>query len=441
MDWKDVSVPMPYDSLSQQGDSVLNIYSRSTSWFIRNLASLTAAMLFAVLIPFVFRYGVNNAVRMWDQTPTSLFVMLAVSVSHILIGKLSRYPGEDPLSSILPGVLGGFSVAFAIIMAGHFSYSRSLLFSGFVGALMWYGIDRVLTTRIRKPRLAVVPLGNAQDLEQLPNADWLRLSSPPTPFAPHMIDGVVADLSADLTKEWSAFIVSSATGGIAVYDWQRTRELMTGRVDLSHAGNIGLNALLPQRGYLAIKSLIDVLAATLLLPIVLVAIGLSAIAIKLESKGPVFFIQKRVGYRGRQFYCYKLRSMHIGADTAGPSFTAQGDSRITTVGRIIRKYRIDELPQILNILKGEMSWIGPRPEALSLAMEYERHIPFYGFRHAVKPGITGWAAVRQGNVGNVEAATVKLQHDFFYIKNISPSLDAFIAAKTIWIILTGFGSR
>ena len=107
----------------------------------------------------------------------------------------------------------------------------------------------------------------------------------------------------------------------------------------------------------------------------------------------------------------------------------------------LRKYRIDELPQVLNIIKGDMSWIGPRPEAVVLSEEYQRHIPFYAFRHAVKPGISGWAAVMQGNVAEVEAATVKLQHDFFYIKNLSPWLDAYIASRTVWILLSGHGSK
>ena len=114
---------------------------------------------------------------------------------------------------------------------------------------------------------------------------------------------------------------------------------------------------------------------------------------------------------------------------------------MTRVGRFIRKYRLDELPQVFNILKGEMSWIGPRPEALALALDYGRHIPYYAFRHSVKPGISGWAAIRQGNVAQVTEATRKLRHDFFYIKNISASLDAFIAVKTVWIVMSGFGSR
>ena len=111
------------------------------------------------------------------------------------------------------------------------------------------------------------------------------------------------------------------------------------------------------------------------------------------------------------------------------------------MGRFLRQYRLDELPQIINILRGDMSWIGPRPEAISLAEWYEREVPFYVYRHIVRPGITGWAQVHQGNVAAVDAARLKLEYDFFYIKHFSFWLDAVIVMKTLRTIVTGFGSR
>jgi lipopolysaccharide/colanic/teichoic acid biosynthesis glycosyltransferase len=128
-------------------------------------------------------------------------------------------------------------------------------------------------------------------------------------------------------------------------------------------------------------------------------------------------------------------------DRAGPSFTLEDDPRITRLGRLLRKWRIDELPQIVNVLRGDMSWIGPRPEALDLARRYAASVPFYDYRHAVRPGITGWAAVHQGNVGDVDAARVKLEYDFYYIRHFSPSLDFLIVLKTLRTIVSGFGSR
>ena len=185
---------------------------------------------------------------------------------------------------------------------------------------------------------------------------------------------------------------------------------------------------------------LDVALAIVLLPLFAVLIALAAICIKFETGGPIFYAQPRMGYRARIFTIYKMRSMRDGL-ALGKHYTEENDPRITNVGRIIRKFRIDELPQIINIFKGEMSWIGPRPEAVELAEWYANEIPFYIYRHAVRPGISGWAQVMQGNVSQLDAATVKLQFDFYYIRNFSPWLDLLIALKTIQTVFTGFGAR
>jgi len=172
---------------------------------------------------------------------------------------------------------------------------------------------------------------------------------------------------------------------------------------------------------------------------VAVIIGICAIFIKLETSGPIFYCQRRMGMGGRLFTICKLRTMTHNHD--GDAYTRQDDKRVTRVGRFLRQYRIDELPQVINILRGDMSWIGPRPEAISLAEWYECEVPFYVYRHIVRPGLTGWAQVHQGNVAEVEAARLKLEYDFFYIKHFSFWLDAVIVAKTLRTIATGFGSR
>jgi len=323
----------------------------------------------------------------------------------------------------------------------RFDYSRFLVFSGFFATLFWYSLVNVLQGRISRKRLLLTPIGTARDLACIKGAGWLKLSQPEDMALVRQSDGVVIDLAADLPEDWSDFIIRCANEGVPVFDSTRTRELLTGQVDLIHAGDIGIDALLPKRCYLSAKSLIDVTMALVTLPVTLPLIAIAAAAIKLDSPGPAVFVQKRVGYRGRLFDCYKLRTMQDRADQTGQAFTIDGDPRITRVGKLLRRYRIDELPQVLNIIKGDMSWIGPRPEAAVLSDSYRRHIPFYAFRHAVKPGISGWAAVRQGNVAELEAATRKLQHDFFYIKHLSPWLDTHIATKTVWILLSGHGSK
>lgn len=145
------------------------------------------------------------------------------------------------------------------------------------------------------------------------------------------------------------------------------------------------------------------------------------------------------------FRVYKFRTMTVDkvaeGDPRNLAMTKIGDARITRLGRFLRRTRIDELPQAINILRGEMSWIGPRPEALALSLWYEKELPFYRYRHIVKPGISGWAQVNQGHVVEVDDVLGKLHYDFYYIKNFSPWLDVVITLRTIRTVLTGFGAR
>jgi lipopolysaccharide/colanic/teichoic acid biosynthesis glycosyltransferase len=151
-----------------------------------------------------------------------------------------------------------------------------------------------------------------------------------------------------------------------------------------------------------------------------------------------------MGYRGKKFRMYKFRSMRptsVSGDSRSAAITQDEDARVTRLGKYLRRFRIDELPQIVNILKGEMSWIGPRPEAVPLSLWYEAELPFYRYRHIVRPGITGWAQVNQGHVAQVEDVLWKLQYDFYYIKNFSFWLDLLIVARTVRTVLSGFGAR
>ncbi len=218
-------------------------------------------------------------------------------------------------------------------------------------------------------------------------------------------------------------------------------EWLTGKVRVEHLSENTLSSNLARIVYARVKRLFDIAGVILAAPVFFPIIAFAALLVRIESPGSALFTQTRMGHRGQPFTIYKLRSMHLETQPTGQAYTSDHDPRVTRVGAFIRKYRIDEFPQILNILKGEMSWIGPRPEAASLADWYEREVPFYCYRHIVRPGITGWAQVHQGNVARPDAASEKLHYDFYYIKNLSPWLDLLIAAKTLQTILTGFGSK
>jgi len=182
---------------------------------------------------------------------------------------------------------------------------------------------------------------------------------------------------------------------------------------------------------------VALVGAILSLPIALVA----ALLIKLESPGPALYKQERVGQAGRPFTIMKFRSMRADAERDGPVWAQSGDSRVTRVGRIIRQTRIDEIPQFWNILRGEMNFVGPRPERPHFVKQLAEEIPFYEQRHLTRPGLTGWAQIKYPYGSAVEDARQKLQYDLYYVKNQSLVLDAVIMFETIKTILFGRGAR
>ena len=174
------------------------------------------------------------------------------------------------------------------------------------------------------------------------------------------------------------------------------------------------------------------------LPVLAVLAGL----IKLDSRGPVFFRQERVGKSGRVFVLLKLRTMRVDAEIeTGPVWAQVGDTRVTRVGRLLRKMRLDELPQFINVLLGDMSLVGPRPERPIFVSELQERIPFYIYRHVVRPGMTGWAQVRFHYGASLEHALEKLEYDLYYVKNRSLFLDLLIIIQTIQVVLFGRGAR
>jgi sugar transferase (PEP-CTERM system associated) len=184
-----------------------------------------------------------------------------------------------------------------------------------------------------------------------------------------------------------------------------------------------------------IVSLIGLLCALPLIPLII-------LAIKCDSPGPVFYRQKRVGRLGEKFDCFKFRTMIQDAEAdTGPTWADDKDSRITRIGRFLRSSRLDEIPQLWCVLKGDMAFVGPRPERPEFVDWLTKEIPYYNVRHMVRPGITGWAQVRYKYGNTVEDAKEKLQHDLFYIKNASIPLDVLIMLQTIKIVTLGRGAQ
>ena len=191
-----------------------------------------------------------------------------------------------------------------------------------------------------------------------------------------------------------------------------------------------------------VKRLFDIVGASVLIVLSLPVMLLAAVLVKLESPGPVFYRQERVGLNGASFDVVKFRSMRSDAEKDGvPRWASAGDSRVTRVGRVIRKLRIDELPQLFGVLKGDMSLVGPRPERPYFVDQLVQDIPFYAVRHSVKPGVTGWAQVSYQYGASREDTVEKLQYDLYYVKNHSLFLDLVVLFETIGVVLTGKGAH
>lgn len=236
------------------------------------------------------------------------------------------------------------------------------------------------------------------------------------------------------------------TAGVHVNDFSSFLERETGRVDLD---TLNPSWLIFSDGFSSgrmfssfAKRVFDIIASGLLLILSVPVIALFAVLVKLDSRGPAFFRQTRVGLYGQDFEVIKLRSMRTDAEKAGEAKWAQAnDPRVTRVGRFIRKVRIDELPQAWAVLKGEMSFVGPRPERPQFVADLEEQLPYYAERHMVKPGITGWAQINYPYGASTEDARHKLEYDLYYAKNYTPFLDVLILLQTIRVILWGEGAR
>jgi len=257
----------------------------------------------------------------------------------------------------------------------------------------------------------------------------------------HRINSLILAITHNLSGELLQTLMNCLELGVEIIPMPVLYEQLTGRVPVEHVGDSWYVAMpvshpLTRTFNRMVKRAMDVVLASLGILFLTPLFPFIALAIYLDSPGPIFYIQQRVGQGGRIFKAYKFRSMVPDAEKGQAVWAQKNDPRVTRVGRILRKTHIDEFPQFWNILKGDMSVVGPRPERPDFVEELAQEIPFYRVRHAVKPGMAGWGLVRQGYGASKEDALIKLQYDLYYIKHQSPWLDTIILLKTIFNTIT-----
>lgn len=418
-----------------------------SSVFAHGTMQMAVTLVFGVTVPLI-AYGLVVPSALTEKYTAQLTITLSIAATItavLVLTRMIRYPGVSHAGTIMPTMASAYGIVVAALLILREPYSNSILLICFTGSATVQYIVAAHLRQIEKPLHYIVPGGHADAIMRLRGCDSHVWPTPDAPLPKGAL--VVADLHFDHNDEWERRIAEAALNGVPIFHYKQVLEALTGRVQIDHLSENVLGSLIPSNSYHGVKRLADLIGALVLLPLLAPLLIAAGIAIKLDSPGPIFFRQQRVGFRAKRFHVLKFRTMRPAVESVGPhgdvraDITLEDDERVTRIGRWLRRTRIDELPQIWNILTGDMSWIGPRPEALSLAEWYAGEIPFYAYRHIVRPGISGWAQVNQGHVTDIEDIHTKLQYDFFYVKHFSYWIDIIIAVRTVAVVINGFGAK
>ncbi|UAB78987.1 sugar transferase [Erythrobacter sp. SCSIO 43205] len=386
-------------------------------------------------------YAVRQSLAPGDYA-SILLALLANTACLLIFRRMRHYPGNANAASLAPSFVIGWGLVFAAITFFRLPYSALILG---VGAVSAYALTLAFSVLIRRPAsdpfLVVPSAAVSSTLKELGPFGYKVCHD-----ADQLLNGrgpIIADLRADISPDIEKALVQATLDGRRVFHIKQIIESLTGRVQIDHLSENALGTLAPNESYAFVKSVAERVIAAILLIVTLPILAAACLAIKLDSPGPALFRQTRVGYRGKPFTILKLRTMRTAEGPASrqSDVTQENDPRITRIGSFLRGSRIDELPQLINIIRGEMSFIGPRPETEALSKWYEEQLDFYPYRHVILPGITGWAQVRQGHVASPAEVYKKLQYDFYYIKNYSFWLDIFVALETVKVILLRLGAK
>ncbi|WP_310644132.1 sugar transferase [Limnohabitans sp.] len=375
----------------------------------------------------------------WCVLPYIVASHLLMRASHLPVAERG---GVLWVATVAPFVLT--PLGFALLQQ---PYSRAAVLWAYVATTLWLwlGYHRLVKHRVlRLVHLdASVPAQLAACLHPQaldPRAVDLQHWSPLADTALPACDGLVLDRHVPTTPERTQLLGQLKMQHLRLYSVEAVAELMSGRKMLPTAAD-SLWEIDNDPGYDRVKRLLDLAALVVLTPLWLPLSLLVAAAVRFDSKGPALFSQQRVGRNGQLFRLWKFRSMVHGLQAPGVHFAQADDPRITRVGHFLRRTRLDELPQLWNVLRGHMSLIGPRPEQAPFVREFATTIPSYPYRHLVRPGLTGWAQVQQGYADSTDSTRLKLSYDLYYVAHYSLALDLLIAAKTVKTICTGFGAR
>ncbi|MBI2736006.1 MAG: sugar transferase [Rhodospirillales bacterium] len=409
--------------------------------FLETWTDAAVGFLFCVVLPIPIYATGEPFAGAWGGTE---FTIISTAVGYSVVWycgrRLDTFPRatlQGNLGYVAPVAVLTYAAIAAIMLLLRTDYSRVQFFGSGILTVLWMASVAQLRSRYLVRNYAVMPRSSIADMPVLSTCRWLDFDDVQSRNI--RVDAIVADLGSGLGEARLAALADAAIAGVPVLDRRYIVETLTGRTPLGGLTPNEFGALLPSRQYLVVRRLVELGLTVLLLPILLPVLLGVALAVRLDSPGPIFFVQTRIGRRGQPFRMIKFRTMFHGA--GGPSFTAAGDKRVTRIGGFLRKCRLDELPQLFNVLRGDMSWVGPRPEAESLEKGYVRDIEHFALRGIVRPGVTGWAQINQGYAHESDEMRSKLEYDLYYLKHCSLWLDLVIVLRTFAVIFHGTGAR
>ena len=417
------------------------------------LASDLVSLMLGVVVASVAVFGTATPWRVRLRPGDSLWPMIGLAALGLLMGSyasLRMWSGSAPRPTY--GRALAIMSSAGVVAAVGIVVSRGYWSRAFMGIALGLGLVGAIVHRAWRRRrpwresLAIVTgeKGLIDDLRATAHADVVGVFDPSGEPPSGLESGVtlVVDLRPVMSDRMAQFIASWNLAGYPVRSLSSVYEEHAERLPMVHlAEGWELTAPVSSNEYAPFKRVLDVVTVAALSPVWLLLCALIWIAVKVDSPGPAIYRQERVGLRGDPFVLYKFRTMVEDAEVAGPRFATQGDERLTRVGRWLRRFRIDELPQLWNVLKGDLSLVGPRPERPEFTDEFERSIPFYAYRHLIRPGVTGWSQVSYGYADDQAETIDKLTYDLYYLKHMSPWLDLEILGRSIWTVLSGFGAR
>lgn len=422
----------------------------SARTLLLDLLALTLAITVASIVVLESVLPWNSEVTVGSPIPMLVLLYVGAVLGSLLARQLWRITVKRPsyVRAFLVAATATATVALGVL-GSRMYWSRPFLI---MALLVWLGLMLVYRAIWRAgPWLEKygVVTGHKELADELaiqPHADVLWVMTPDmesVPASPEDVATILVDGSSTYSSAMSRFVADARTSGATIRTLSVVYEEHTGMVPIAHDsdGWGAPMAIQPKAGYLPLKRLIDIAASILLAPLALITAIPSMAWVKANSPGDAIFSQTRVGLEGETFTIYKIRTMSASPDEATDRTAAEDSERITKPGRVLRRLHIDEIPQLWNVVKGDLSIVGPRPEQVKLVDEYETEIPFYSQREIVRPGITGWAQVHHGYASGVEETVEKLGYDLFYIKHMSIWLDLRILGRTVWAVVTGFGAR